>query len=141
MSDYLTYDVWFPLSNRVDDGGLDNLSEDQQTLYLCFDFVCQIDNGGLSGYGYNADASERKALVFALGRIGASLSADLMRRANDILDSPVPTETAKTWEQFLAFVDPDHELDRIDESLVDQIESEGVRDAVDALAARLNESS
>ena len=137
MSENLTYDVWLPLSDRVDDGGLDDLTVDEQTVYLCYDFICQFGNGGLSGYGYNVDAAERSGLVAALRRIGALQCADLMHRANYILNTPVSPNDAKTWEQFLQIADPNNELDQIHDSLTDQIESDGLRDSVDELAAVL----
>ena len=143
MSDNLTYELWLPLTSRVDEdaGGLSDLAEDQQTLFLAYDFVCEFANGGLSGYGYNKTAEIRKALVAALDRLNAPQSAQLMRRANKILNKSVPPESAKTWEQFLAIADPGNQLEELDILLADQVESESVHESVDTLAATIDQSN
>ena len=138
MSDNLTYDVWLPISNRADDEGLGSLTEREQTLHLCFDFVCQIDNGGLSGYGYNVDAPQRAALVSALRRINALKTAALMERADAILNSPVSPASANTREKILTIADPENELDRLDQSLGEQIDAERVREQTDEIAAAIS---
>ncbi|MEO1525108.1 MAG: DUF4375 domain-containing protein [Planctomycetota bacterium] len=143
MSDNLAYELWLPLASRVDENaeGLCDLTEDEQTLFLCYAFVCQFYNGGLSGYGYNKTAPIRKAVALALERLSAPQSANLIRRANKILDKKVPPEDAKTWDEFLAIADPDNQLDQIHSLLAEQIERENVGEAVDELAASMKSNA
>ena len=137
MDDYQTYEIWLPISERAVEQGLESLTVQELTFHCCFEFAYQFENSGLSSYGYNVDSIGRAALVAALRRIEANETAELMERANAILNRSVSTEVARTWDHFLAVADPEGELETIHDELTKSIESDGVRKKASQLAAQL----
>ena len=92
--------------------GFDNLTKPEQIFFMIDQFEMEINNGGFEQYYGNSASDYAQDVPFALESIGASYTADLVRKGNSLFPNGLPP---KIW--------PDRQvlLDSIVDDIRDQL--------------------
>ena len=101
------------LFNKYYKNGFDNLTKPEQIIFMIDQLEMEINNGGFAQYYGNSGSDYAQDVPFALESIGASYTADLVRKGNSLFPNGLPP---KIW--------PDRQvlLDNIINDIHDQLD-------------------
>jgi len=101
------------LFNRYYKNGFDTLSKPEQIFFMIDQLEMEINNGGFEQYYGNSASDYAQDVPLALESIGASYTADLVRKGNSLFPNGLPS---KIW--------PDRQvlLDNIIDDIRDQLD-------------------
>jgi|ERR1043166_5737710 hypothetical protein len=110
-------------TKRVSSPKAGPLSPTETIILRAYTFDMEVQNGDLSQFFYNTDASPEIAeeTARARGEIGASESAAILRQAASVVCRPEYKSYVGTWGGYLSKVDPEQRL-RAFESELGRIE-------------------
>ena len=97
------------------DEGLDSLNPVDRELFRIWEFIIDLEMGGLSGYFYNhlPDLTYIQAAADAMRRHDLVQLASLLTRALELFSDYVEPDSASTWNEVLSRYDPGKQLDAI----------------------------
>ena len=111
--DSLLIELGQHLFNKYYKNGFDNLTKPEQIIFMIDQLEREINNGGFEQYYGNSGSDYAQDVPLALESIGASYTADLVRKGNSLFPNDLPP---KIW--------PDRQvlLDNIVEDIRDQLD-------------------
>lgn len=98
------------------DEGVTGLSEPERTVFRAYIFRYERANGGLNRFFESTFASRpaARATVAALRMIGAERTAAIVEQAATLFKRNVSIAKARSWEAYLAQVDPENLIGTLD---------------------------
>ena len=105
------------LERECRDGRVSLTPREQDTFHV-YRFLCEFENGGLSGLLYNLspDFVDLQSLSSVVRRLGRADLATLFDSAFDIV-SRGPTDFRGTWSGWLSVTDSEQRIPNLDERI------------------------
>jgi hypothetical protein len=91
-----TYSAVWP---RYEKFGFDNLTEHERTIFCTWQFVCEVNNGGIHQFFFNPSGEFARETVGALEKVQMPYAASLLRKA--LAAFPEPARDHRTRAQQL----------------------------------------
>lgn len=87
--------------DRVEAEGVDALSGPERTVYMAYFMDAEVHNGGFDQYFFNSQGNHAAETIDALEAVGASRSANQLRRARALFkpEAPSPDRDVR-WAQM-----------------------------------------
>lgn len=113
--------VVYECMNRIDANGIGSLNETHRLLYLGWEYVGQVLNGGHAQFFYNSSGAYASETVQALKELALPIHASALEAAAHLLfrDNPIPNDIkARNDVMCVESSDAeDHELEKLDETI------------------------
>lgn len=105
------FDVSDEIFAKVQSTGFETLSPDEQVFHVIWSVEAEVNNGGFHQYFFNSAGDHASQTIVALEQIGASVCAELVRRACEIFPDATPSsDRFQRQEQLMALTQQDEDL-------------------------------